>query len=162
MALEIVTLVPPLFVSTKFCDCVPPTVTVPKASLEGFEASCPSLMPVPFSVMFVMAEDASLPIAALAVKVPAAFGVKASVRDTLCPAATVSGRLGAVREKYLVETVALLIVTEVLPTLFTARLSDLLVPAATLPKFNVTAPNERVPAVVGFELGELDELELNP
>jgi hypothetical protein len=156
--------VPPVLVSVTLCDCVLPTVTLPKASLPGFTASCPSLMPVPDNEISVSALDASLPIAAVALKVPAAFGVKARVSDSLCPAATVTGRLGAVNEKYFVDTDALLMLADVFPVLLTESVSILLLPAATLPKSKACEPNDKLPVAVGVGvgLGELGDLELNP
>lgn len=158
------TVVPPAFVSVMFCDCVLPTVTLPKASLPGFAASCPSLMPVPDKEMSVIALEASLPIAAVALKLPAAFGVNASVSDALCPAAIVTGRLGAVNEKYFVDTEALLMLADVFPLLLTESISTLLLPAATLPKSNACAPNDKLPVAVGGGVGlvGVDDLELNP
>jgi hypothetical protein len=146
------------------CDCLLPKVTLPKASLPGFAASCPSLMPVPDKEMSVIALEASLPIAAVALKLPAALGLNASVSDALCPAAIVTGRLGAANEKYLVDTEALLMLTDVLPVLLTARVSVLLLPAGTLPKSKACAPNDKLPVAVGVGvgLGEVDDLELNP
>jgi len=154
--------VPPVLVSVTLCDCVLPTVTLPKASLPGFAASCPSVMPVPDKEMSVIALDASLPIAAVALKVPAALGVNARVRDALCPAAMVTGRLGAVNEKYFVDTDAVLMLTDVFPVLLTESANTLLLPAATLPKFKACAPNDKLAVVVGGGVVELDDLELNP
>jgi hypothetical protein len=151
-----------VFVSVTLCDCLLPTVTLPKASLPELTASCPSLMPVPDKVTFVIALDASLPIAAVALKLPAALGLNARVNDELCPAAMVTGRLGAVNEKYLVDTEALLMLTDVLPVLLTASVSVLLLPAGTLPKSKACAPNDKLPVAVGVGVGELDDLELSP
>ena len=86
----------------------------------------------------------------------------ASVSDALCPAAIVTGRLGAVNEKYFVDTDALLMLADVFPVLLTESVSTLLLPAATLPKFNACAPNDKLPVAVGVGLVELDDLELNP
>ena len=119
-------------------------------------------MPVPDNEISVIALEASLPIAAVALKLPAAFGLNASVSDALCPAATVTGRLGAVNEKYFVDTDALLMLTDVFPVLLTESVSTLLLPAATLPKSNACAPNDKLPVVVGGGVVELDDLELNP
>ena len=151
-------------VSVMLCDCVLPTVTLPKASLPGFTASCPSLIPVPDNAMFVIALDASLPIAAVALKFPAALGANARVSDALCPAAIVTGRLGAVSEKYFVDTDALLMLADAFPVLLTESVSTFLLPAATLPKSKACAPNDKLPVAVGLGGGlvGLDDLELNP
>ena len=63
----------------------------------------------------------------------------------LCPAGTASGRLGAVREKYLVEAEALLIVTDVVPEFVAVTVRVLLLPAVTLPKSTLRLPKEREP-----------------
>ena len=119
-------------------------------------------MPVPDNEISVSALDASLPIAAVALKLPAAFGVKARVSDALCPAAILTGRLGAVKEKYFVDTDALLMLADVFPVLLTESVSILLLPAATLPKFKACESNDKLPVAVGVGLGELGDLELNP
>lgn len=120
-------------------------------------------MPVPEREIFVTAVEASLLMAAVALKFPAALGVNATVSDALCPAAILTGRLGAVSAKYFVETEALLTFIELVPVLLTDSVSVLLVPAGTLPKFKADAANERLPVfVVGFGLGAFVELELNP
>ena len=155
-------MLPPVLVSVTLCVCLLPTVTLPKASLLGFTASCPSLMPVPDKLIFVMAVEASLPIAAVALKLPAASGLNASVNDELCPAAMVTGRFGAVTEKYLVDTEALLMVTDALLVLLTESVSVLLLPAPTLPKSKAWAPKDKLPVAVGVGLDVLDDLELNP
>jgi hypothetical protein len=141
-----------------------PTLTLPKASLPGFAANCPSLIPVPDKEISVIAVEASLPIAAVALKLPAAFGLNASVSDALCPAPIVTGRLGAVNEKYFVDTDALLRLADVFPVLLTESVSILLLPAATLPKSNACAPNDKLPVAVGGGVGlvGVDDLELNP
>src|ERR1700758_2545836 len=141
-AFDTLTLVPPVLVSVVVTDRLAPTITLPKLSLPGLSASCPGgggvdvEVPVPVSVRFVTASDAVLVIESVALKVPAAFGVKSTLIGVLCPAARVTGRVGAVREKYLVEIATLLIVTEAVPEFVAVVLIVLLPPALTLPKFN--------------------------
>ena len=48
-ACEIVTLVPPLFVTVTEAVCCDPTVTLPNASLAGLLVSCPAATPAPES-----------------------------------------------------------------------------------------------------------------
>jgi hypothetical protein len=57
----------------------------------------------------------------------------------------VTGRLGALKEKYLVETVALLIVIAVVPVFVADTVSILLVPAVTLPKLRLVLPHDKPP-----------------
>lgn len=54
-----------------------------------------------------------------------------------------TGRLGAVSEKYLVDSATLLIVTDCVSELVAVIVRLLLLPAVTLPKFRLDAPNER-------------------
>lgn len=83
-------------------------------------------------------------MAAVALKVPAALGVKAILIVALWPAATVRGRVGALREKYWVEIATLLTVTDAEPEFVAVTVRVSLLPAATLPKFRVAAPKESV------------------
>jgi hypothetical protein len=62
----------------------------------------------------------------------------------LCPAATVIGRLGAIREKYWVEIAALLTLTDAGPEFVAVTVRVLLLPAVTLPKSRVAVSRERV------------------
>ena len=156
-------MVPPVLVSVTLCDCVIPTLTLPKASLPGFAASCPSLIPVPDKEISVSAVEASLPIAAVALKLPAAFGLNASVSDALCPAAIVTGRLGAVNEKYFVDTDALLMLADVFPVLLTESVSTCCFqpphcqsPTLVLQMTNFPSSRRRSGLV------EVDDLELKP
>lgn len=111
-ACEIVTLVPPVLVTVSEAVCCEPTVTLPKSSLDGLLASDPAAIPVPERATFVAASEALLFIVAVALTGPAAFGLKATLTVTLCPAATVVGRLGAVSENELSEMLTLLTVTD--------------------------------------------------
>src|ERR1700688_4181101 len=113
-------LAPPVLVSVTVCDCDAPTVTLPKASLAGFVASVPVAgpvaVPVPESESWVVGFDGSLLVSVTAaVKASAAFGVNLTVIGVVCPAATVIGRLGETRVKYLLEMAALLTVIDAFP-----------------------------------------------
>lgn len=63
----------------------------------------------------------------------------------LWPAVRVTGRLGAVSTKYLVEMAAPLTVTEADPVFVAMTLNALLLPAVTLPKSRLAAVSDRVP-----------------
>ena len=145
-ACEMLTVEPPLFVSVTVCDCLVPTVMLPNASLVGLRASCPSATPVPESEMFGTVFEASLVSETVPLKVPAALGVNLRLSVELCPALTVTGRPGAAREKYLLETAAPLIVTDCVPEFVAVTVRLLLLPAITLPKSTVAVPSERFPA----------------
>jgi hypothetical protein len=100
---------------------------------------------VPVNDIVAKPLDASLEMEAMAVKAPAAFGLKTTVTGVLCPAAIVTGRLGALIEKYFVEMVTLLTVTEAVPVFVTVTVKVLLVPAVTLPKSKLAPLNDKVP-----------------
>lgn len=78
-------------------------------------------------------------------KAPTAFGANVTLRFALWPAARVAGRLGALSEKYLVEMVALLMMTDALPEFVAVTVRVLLLPGVTLPKFRLALPRERLP-----------------
>lgn len=133
---EMSTVDPPVLVSVTVCDCSAPTDTLPKTSLAGLSASCPGalVVPVPESATFITVSEASLVIAAVALKTPAASGVNLTLIEVFCPAATVTGRLGEIREKYLVEIAIPLIVTDADPEFDIVIGRVLLLPAGMLPK----------------------------
>ena len=111
------TLDPPALVITSVRLRLLPTITLPNASLVALGASWPSATPVPVSDKFGTGLEVSLAIVAEASNVPAAFGVKLKVRDTLCPAASAAGRVGDVNAKYLLEMAAALMLTGAFPEL---------------------------------------------
>jgi hypothetical protein len=78
--------------------------------------------------------EALLVIETLALNAPAAFGLKTKLIVELLPAPTTAGRFGALSEKYLLETEALVMVTEAVPVFEAVAVRVLLVPASTLPK----------------------------
>ena len=79
-----------------------------------------------------------------ALNAPEELGLNATLSDSLCPAAIVIGRTGPASEKYLVETVALLTVTETGPEFVARTVKVLLLPAATLPNVKLALASERV------------------
>jgi hypothetical protein len=122
-----------------------PMITLPNPSLVALGVSWPSATPVPVSVKFGTALATLLAIVAEASNVPAAFGVKLKVRDTLCPAASAAGRLGDVNAKYLLEMAAELMLTVAFPEFVALSVRVLRIPGATLPKFKAKLPKERLP-----------------
>ena len=79
------TLDPPLLVSVMVCDCLLPTVRLPKSALVGLSASCPAStsVPVPESARFDTVFDASLVTVAVALKAEAASGVNLTLSVVL-------------------------------------------------------------------------------
>ena len=124
-----------------------PTDTLPTSRVAGLTESCPgwaSVTPVPVSDSVEVAFDALLEIEAVALKVPTAVGENVTVTVVLCPAATVTGRLGATSWKSWLEIETLLTVTDAGPE-FVATIDRVaVVPTATFPKFSVPFANERV------------------
>lgn len=102
----------------------------------GLVASCPgpSATPVPESATSITASEALLVIAAIALKTSTALGVNLTLMEVFCPAATVSGRLGEIREKELFEIETALIMTDADPEFDIVIGKVLLLPAAMLPK----------------------------
>ena len=90
--------------------------------------------------------EALLVIDAVALKVPAALGLKTSVTGVLWPTRIATGRLGAVNEKYLVEIDALLTVIDAVPVFDRVRVIVFVVPAVTLPKSMLLPLRDKVPA----------------
>lgn len=84
-------------------------------------------------------------IVAVALKAPVAVGANVTLRLALWPAASVVGRVGDVSEKYLVEMVALLMVTDAFPGFVALTVRVLLLPGVTLPKLRLAFPRERLP-----------------
>ena len=136
-------------VSVIEADRLDPTATLPKDSLPGLRASCPAVVsvvvPVPDRATVVTESAAVLEMETEPLKVPAAFGVKAMLRGTLCPPPRVTGRLGALREKYLEEMATPLMVTAAEPEFVAVVDTVLLLPAWTLPKARTGFVTEIVP-----------------
>lgn len=135
-----------MLVTVTDCDCLAPTLTLPKSSLPGLSVSVPEAVavPVPESASSGTVLDASLVMETVLLKVPAALGVNLILIVALCPAVTVTGRLGETREKYLVEIVTLLTVTDAGPEFVAVAVRVLLLPSVTLPKSSVAFSRERV------------------
>ena len=70
----------------------------------------------------------------------------------------VTGKLGAVTTKLLLDTVALLTVTAADPEFVAATLSVSVVPATTLPKSMLAFASDKVPTCCGVSLGGLPAL----
>lgn len=131
---------PPLALSEP--DAVPllPINTLPSPRGAGLTESWVGggavLLPVPVNETFKEGSEASLLIATEALNVEAALGVKLTLIVELFPASIVSGREVEARAKYLVEKLTLLIVSAAEPELVAVTETALLLPTATVPKFN--------------------------
>jgi hypothetical protein len=146
VAAVIVTIEP---AAVRLPEAVPllPTDTPPTSRVAGVTESCPgwaSVTPAPVSDSVEVVFDASLEIVAVALKVPTAVGENVTVTVVLCPAATVTGRLGATSWKSWLEIETLLTVTDEGPE-FVATIDRVaVVPTTTFPKLSVSFANERV------------------
>src|SRR5438067_13755500 len=110
----------PRFVSVTVTICFPPTRTLPKSLLSGLKLNCPTAdVPVPDSETLASESEAVLAMERVALKVPVAFGWKATLIGALWLGAMVMGRVGALREKYLVEIATLVRVMEADPEFVT-------------------------------------------
>jgi hypothetical protein len=72
-------------------DCLPPTVTVPKLRLVGFDPSAPSEIPVPDRGMVRVGLEAFELIVILPLTLAADAGVNVTLKVALCPVASVTG-----------------------------------------------------------------------
>jgi hypothetical protein len=145
--LEMLTPEVPVLVTVSDNCLLLPTFTPLNVRLVGSDPSVPGAAstPVPESESCAEAFEASLVIETVALKAAAELGVNITLSGDFCPAAIVTGRLGPVSEKYLVEIAALLIVTEAVPVFSAVRASVLLVPSVTLPKSRLLPLRTRLP-----------------
>lgn len=107
---------------------------------------------MPERATLALGSDASLKMVTSDLKVPAVFGVKATLRVALCPTATLIGNDGAVTANPLPLTVALLMFTADEPRFVTVTDRVLVLPAVTLPKLRLVLPSVRLPGGGGFVL----------
>lgn len=80
---EIVTLVPPVFVTVSEIDKLLPTVTLPKPRLVGFAPKVPGVTPVPDKLMVKVGFDPFEVIVTLPLALPAAVGVNVTLKVAL-------------------------------------------------------------------------------
>jgi len=151
-----------LFVSVTVWLLWLPTVTLPKFSLLELRASWPlAAAPVPESENVAGELVALLMMETVALKVPAALGLKTRLTDMPCPAGIVTGRLGALNEKYWLEMDALLTVTDAVPLFDKVIVRVLLAPTLTAPKSKLVPIRDKVPDCA-CTFVDLFEVELNP
>lgn len=136
--LEICTAALPELVSTTFCVALPPVATLPKATLPGLAASVPvvTVVPLPASEIVAVGWTGSLLVMAmLPLALPAIVGANVTVVDRDCPAGMVLG----VVIPLMVNSAPLSVITDTVksdpPVFDSPRLSVLLLPTETLPKF---------------------------
>src|SRR5271163_1135046 len=131
---------PPLFASVTVLVCVPPILMPPKGSGDGLGESLPTVAPMP------VAEREAKGIAFGAVKAtvmvgsPGSAGVKTTLKETLCPATNVSGRVIPVTVNSEFKPEMALIVTGDVVLLEMVSERVLVLPMTTVPKFRLPFP----------------------
>ena len=101
-----------------------PTVTLPKLRLVGFADRVPAETPVPERGMVKVGFDAFETTVIVPLALPAAVGVKVTLKLAVAPAARLSGVLIPLSVNPLPLTVAEEIVTAVPPVLVTFSVND--------------------------------------
>jgi hypothetical protein len=86
-----VTLEPPVLVAVSDTGRLPPTVTLPKLRLVGFDPGAPGASPVPDKGMVRVEFGAFEVTVRLPLTLPADAGVKVTAKVALCPAVSVTG-----------------------------------------------------------------------
>jgi hypothetical protein len=155
VACEIETLEPPEFVSVPDNDCVPPTVTVPKARLVGFAAIVPALAPVPDNGMERVGLGAFEVITTLPLAGPETVGANVTVKVALCPAFKVRGAAMPLRVKPDPLTAACEIETLEPPEFVSVPDNDCVPPTVTVPKAKLDGFAAIAPAVIAFPDNEI-------
>ena len=157
---EIVAAAVPEFESVTVCELLCPVVTFPNAALFGLADSCEDV-PVPLNAIVVGEFGALLTIEMLPVALPDPVGAYTALNVAVCPAVNVTG--AEIPEMLNPAPDALIcdIVSDAVPPFLSEIGCELLLPAATLPKFSdagdaascACAPVP-VSAIVIGELGE--------
>jgi hypothetical protein len=89
--LEIVTLVPPVFVKVSDRVCLLPTCTLPKVRVLGLEPNAPAEIPAPDNAMVTVGLAPSEVMVTVPLVLPFVTGAKATVNDALWPVFSVRG-----------------------------------------------------------------------
>jgi hypothetical protein len=142
---EMVTLDPPVLVTVSDADRLPPTVTLPKLRLVGFDPSAPGASPVPDKGMVKVGLVAFEVTVRLPLAIAADCGVNVTLKAALCPAVSVTGAVIPIR----VNPVPLIPTWEMVtldpPVLVTVSDADWLLPTVTLPKLRLVGFDPSTP-----------------
>jgi hypothetical protein len=145
---ETVTLEPPEFVTVPDKDCVlPPTVTVPKARLVGFDVIAPAVAPIPDKGMLRLGFEALDVMVTFPLADPDTVGPNFTAKVVLCPAVNVRGTVIPLRAKPDPLTAACEIVTLDPPEFVNVPDSNCIPPTVTVPKARVVGFEVIAPAV---------------
>ena len=159
-AWEIVTLVPPVLVTVSEAVCWVPTVTLPKAWLDGLAVICPAETPVPESGIVSVGFEPFDVSVTLPLPEPVACGAKITLKVVLCPAASVVGMANPLKLNPEPLTAAWEIVRLVPPVLVTVSETDSWLPTVTLPKASLVGLLERCPGAMPVPVSEIVSVEL--
>jgi hypothetical protein len=88
-----VTLDPPVLVIVSDRDCLPPTITLPKLRLVGFDPSVPGVTPAPDNGTVKVGVAAFEVIVRVPLSLAADGGANVTLKLALCPAISVIGVL---------------------------------------------------------------------
>ncbi len=146
---EMVKLEFPVFFTASSSGIDPPTISLPKFRLvANSEMVRVALAPVPLNaIVYVGFVAALLLIVTLPVTLPEVGGPNATVKLDVFPAANVSGNDIPLSLNPVPLTVALEIVTLVLPVFFNCTVCEFVVPSATVPKLTLDGVVATVPAL---------------
>jgi hypothetical protein len=149
----------PIALRLPAADPVLPTVTFPTATVVGVTLSCPEVavaVPVPDNAIDKLEFDAPDPTDTLPVVVPADLGLNTTLKDVLCPGASVSGRVRPLTLNAVPVTGAWVMVRLAPPTLMSVADLVELVSSFTVPKFRLVDEELSAAGLVVEGLPELN------
>jgi hypothetical protein len=148
-------------VRVSVCEGEAPTITFPKLRLEGFVVTLPAATPVPESAIVSRLPDPLLVIVRVPLAAPADCGLNITVKDALCPAESVIGKLKPDALNAALLAVTWLMVTSDVPILVRVSERVWLVPLCTFPKLTLAGEAVRSSDCEFWDC-EPDFPELNP
>jgi len=141
------TAVPPVLVSVTVADFVVPSVTLPKASLDGLSESVPGATPVPVSDIVSVGFDAFELIVTVPLALPVACGANVTVKVVFWDGFNVRGVAIPLNVNPVPVMLACDTLTAVPPVLVRVTVADWVVPVVTLPKASLVGLSESAPGV---------------
>jgi hypothetical protein len=118
--------------------------------VTGFALNAPGDTPVPLSGKVRLVFEAFEVMLTLPLAAPLAVGAKSTVKDVLCPAASVTGLKGTLKLKPVPLALTVEIETLVPPVLVNVSDKLVLLPTWTLPNERLVALGASVPGVIPF------------
>lgn len=150
--LEMLTAVPPVFVTVSVSAKSLPTVTLPKLRLVGFDPSVPGVTAVPESAIVNVGFDPSEVMVTLPLAAPAVVGAKLTLNVVLCDAFRVRGAVMplSVNPAPLIDAAEISTLDP--PVLVKVTVCKDCCPIVTLPKFSLVGLNDSCPEDVVDEV----------